>query len=114
MSKRSKKNARLFLAQLSVLIYDNMSDENFGIMEVCYEMDISRAQLHRRLKALTGRSTSHVIRAIRLEKAKDLVKSTNLSISEIASQTGFKNHSYFTASFVGEFGKTPSEMRGNT
>ncbi len=102
-----------FLQKLKAAVLSRISDEAFGIPELCRELAVSRAQLHRKLKALTGRSASHVVRSIRLQQAKELVLASDRNISEIAYETGFKNPSHFTAVFAEEFGRTPTEMREN-
>lgn len=100
-----------FMQKLRRLIHEHLADESYGITDLCLELAVSRTQLHRKLKAITGRPTSHVIRSIRLEKARELILQTSLNISEVAYQTGFGNHSYFSALFAEEFGYTPTEIR---
>lgn len=90
-----------------------MDDESFGIAEICSAIGISRMQLHRKIKALTGKATSRYIRSIRLHKALQLLLQTSLNISEIAYEVGFRNHAYFSATFLEEFGLTPKEAREN-
>ena len=102
---------RAFLSRLKSYILSHLAEEGYGIEEVCLELGISRSQLHRKLKALTGKSASHIIRSIRLEKAKEMVEQTSLNISEIAYLVGFSNPSYFSSSFLGEFGVSPTQMR---
>ena len=74
-------------------------------------MTLSRTQLHRKLKALTGRSTAQYIRIRRLQKAKSLLQNTNLPIGDIADQVGYKDFSHFSRSFSQLFNQTPSETR---
>ncbi len=100
-----------FMHKLRRLIHEHLADETYGITDLCLELAVSRTQLHRKLKAITGRPTTHVIRSIRLQKARELILQTDLNISEVAFQTGFGNHSYFSALFAEEFGYTPTEIR---
>jgi YesN/AraC family two-component response regulator len=100
-----------FIRKLRTAIEDNLSDEHFGIEQLCKAMGISRMQLHRKLKALTNSSASHYIRNIRLEKALKLLRSTDRSVSEIAYEVGFRNPSYFTESFTERYGMPPSKVR---
>jgi CheY-like chemotaxis protein len=100
-----------FLGRLKALIEAHLSEEAFGIPQVCTELGISRTQLHRKLKALTGRKTSHVIRSIRLAHARTMLLTTELNISEIAYEVGFSTPSYFSAVFVEEFSMSPSDLR---
>jgi AraC-like DNA-binding protein len=72
---------------------------------------MSRTQLHRKLKALTGQSTASYIRSIRLQKAKSLLENSDLPIGEIADQVGYKDFSHFSRSFYKEFGTQPNETR---
>lgn len=102
-----------FLQKIRELVESNIDDETFGILQICKALSISRSQLHRKLKALTGRSTSIVIRTIRLQKAKYLLATSNLNVSEIGYATGFLNNSYFTQVFSQEFGDPPSHFREN-
>jgi len=76
MKKRPHHSSFLTLVQTT--LETHLSDENFGIAELCDLLNISRAQLHRKLKKLTGLSTSHYIRSLRLEIAKDLLRNDQL------------------------------------
>lgn len=89
-----------------------LKEENFGIHELCHDLGVSRTQLHRKLTALTGKSTSHVIRSIRMQKAMKLLKDPNLNVSEVGYAVGYSNPSYFTQMFTEEFGSPPSHFRG--
>jgi len=100
-----------FLQKIRQLIEANLEDEKFGIPELCVKLGISRIQLHRKLKALTDQSTSHVIRSIRLQKARTLLQETDLTIAEVAYQIGFKSSNYFSQVFTSEFGKSPTAFR---
>lgn len=102
-----------FLGRLQKIVLTNIDSENFGIKELCRAMHLSRTQLHRKLKSLTGKSTSIVIREIRLQKAKELLIMTDLSISEVAYEVGFTNSSYFTQMFVDTYGVPPSDFKWN-
>ena len=100
-----------FIENLRKIIEENFEDENFGIAELCREAAMSRAQLHRKIKALTGHSTSIFTRSIRLQKAKELLQTTTLNISEIAYTVGFSNPNYFTMVFSEKYGQSPSDFR---
>ncbi|MEO1713947.1 MAG: response regulator, partial [Bacteroidota bacterium] len=101
----------LFLNQLKKLLEENLSDDSYGIPEVCRGLGISRVHLHRKLKALTGESTSQYIRNYRLRKAKILLETKDLNISEVAYSVGFKDPAYFSRTFSELFGESPSESR---
>ncbi len=104
-----KENSFLILVQTT--LETHLSDENFGIAELCELLNISRAQLHRKLKKLTGLSTSHYIRSLRLEIAKELLETPDLNVSEVAFKVGFSSATYFSKVFKAQFGYSPREMR---
>ncbi len=101
-----------FLERLRTVILDNIENEDLTMEDICQLMTTSRSKLHRKLKALTGRPTSHVVRSIRLQYAKQLVLETDLTIAQVAYKSGFKHHSYFTNLFREEFGNSPIDIRG--
>ena len=111
INKKTSPKADSFLDQVHQTLEAHLSDENFGIAELCKILKISRAQLHRKLKKLTGQSTSHYIRSLRLDIAKGLLEKTQLNVSEIAFSVGFSNVTYFSRVFKNEFGFTPKEVR---
>ncbi len=102
-----------FLQRLKSIVLANISDDAFGITEVCAALAISRSQLHRKLKAITGKSTSLIIRSIRLEEAHLRLLDSELTIAEIAYQVGFNNPNYFSTVFSETYGMSPTEMREN-
>ena len=100
-----------FLQKLREILEENLDDEDFGIVQLCRAIGVSRMQLHRKLKALTGKSTSYYIRSIRLHKARELLRTTDLNVSEVAYEVGFRNAAYFSTTFLEEFGMSPNEVR---
>ncbi len=100
-----------FIARVRQEIEDNIDDEFFGIPELCKAIGMSRAQLHRKLKALTGKSTSHFVRAIRLHRAKAILRSSDLNIAQVAFEVGFNDPKYFSRVFNEEYGVTPKAFR---
>jgi AraC-like DNA-binding protein len=76
------------------------------------KMGMSRAQLYRKLSSLTGRSVNEHLNALRLEKAKELLKAGGLNISEVAYEVGFNDPKYFGRVFSEAFGQSPSEFAG--
>ena len=99
-----------FIQKLRAIIEENMEDESFGIMELCRIVGLSRMQVHRKLKALTGNPTTHLIHQVRLQRADQLLRSTDLNISEVAYKVGFPDHSYFTKLFTKQYGHTPTDV----
>ncbi|SMD42762.1 Signal transduction histidine kinase [Aquiflexum balticum DSM 16537] len=100
-----------FLKKLRSIVVAHLESEEFGIGELCKELAVSRTQLHRKLKALTNKSTSQVIRTIRMQEAKNLLLNSALNISEIGYAVGYGNPSHFTQEFTKEFGEAPSFFR---
>ncbi len=101
----------IFLQKIVQIVQENLSDEHFGLPDLCRKAGLSRSQLFRKLKALTGKSTTHFIRSLRLTKGKELLETTDLTVSEIAFEVGFGRPDYFTKTFREEFGISPSEIR---
>jgi TolB-like protein/AraC-like DNA-binding protein/Tfp pilus assembly protein PilF len=106
---QSEKNN--FLARLTEIIEENLSDERFGVNELAREMGMSRSNLHRKLKAVKGVSISSYIRQVRLERAMVSLKQSSSTISEIAFEVGFHSVTYFTKSFHDYYGYAPGEVR---
>lgn len=79
--------------------------------QLSQEAGMSRSQLFRKIKALTGQSPSVFIRALRLERGKELLQTTEMSISEIAYEVGFSTPAYFSDAFLEAFGMRPSQVR---
>jgi transcriptional regulator GlxA family with amidase domain len=101
----------LFLQKLQKTVLENLDDPNLGAEQLCRAVLLSQSQLYRKLNALTGKPPNAFIRKIRLQRALEMLKTTNMNISEIAYATGFNDPNYFSRSFNKEFGKAPIEMR---
>ncbi len=100
-----------FLEQLNTVLEKHLADTELQISFVCRLLGLSRTQLHRKLKAITGLPTSRYIRRYRLQRARQLLQSTDLPVSEIAYQTGFDNLSWFSQAYREAYGQTPSASR---
>lgn len=100
-----------FLSRLTEIIEAHLSDERFGVSELAREMGMSRSNLHRKLKAAKGISLSTYIRQIRLERARDLLKQSPSTVSQIAFEVGFSSVTYFSKCFHDHFGYSPGEIR---
>lgn len=100
-----------FLKKVEALIIENLEQENFGPNELARGLFLSRSQLHRKIKALTDKSTSIYVRMIRLREARKLLALSSLSVSEIAYQVGFKSPIYFSQVYRETFHQSPSEGR---
>ena len=100
-----------FILKIRALIEENMMNAEYGQLQVCKDLGLSRSQLFRKLKALTDKSPSIFIRSIRLQKAKELLQAGELNVSEVAYEVGFTSPAYFSTSFAEEFGVPPIEIR---
>ena len=97
--------------KLKSIVEKHLDNPDFSVPQFCREAGMSRTQLHRKLKALTNKSATIFIRSIRLQKAKELLETTDLNVSEVAYEVGFSNPSYFSTSFFEEFNINPSGTR---
>ncbi len=100
-----------FIDKVEKIILQNLQDESFSVHELAHALHLSRSQVHRKIKALTNLSTAIYVRHIRLQKAKELLASTELGVSEIAYQVGFKSPVYFSQVFKDAFGESPNATR---
>ncbi|MCK5147937.1 helix-turn-helix transcriptional regulator [bacterium] len=107
LQKRTPRE-KAFLHSVVQIIDNCLQDPGFTVENLSREAGYSRSQLHRRLKSITGHSTSHLILSRRLLLAKKLLKEAPLSVAQIAQQSGFGTHSYFTMCFRKVYGITPS------
>lgn len=99
-----------FLTRINRIIHENMSNVQFDVNRLAELMNMSRTQLFRRLKPIIRQSASGYIRSLRLQKAKELLETTEHRVSEVAYLTGFETPSNFTKVFVKTFGMKPSAI----
>jgi len=100
-----------FLKKIREQLEQHLADADFDGPRLARAMLLSEVQLYRKIKALTGKSTAIYMRSIRLHKGLELLRSTSLTVSEIAYDVGFEDPNYFSRTFSQEFGTAPSEMR---
>ncbi|WP_257666119.1 helix-turn-helix domain-containing protein [Parapedobacter tibetensis] len=98
-----------FLAKVTVVVMENLSNERFGVSELAEKMHMSRSNLLRRIKHSTNSSVSRLIREIRLKQGMELLGTTSLSVSEVSHQVGFSGTSYFIKCFREYYGYPPGE-----
>lgn len=108
--KDEKENE--FIQKFRIFVEKNLSDSSMNVETIGAEMGLSRVQLYRKVKALTGSSPVELVRTIRLQKGRLLLQTTDKTISEVAYEVGFSAPSYFTKCFKDEFGISPSELQG--
>lgn len=100
-----------FLSKLNKVIADNLDNCNFDIATICKEVHMSRASLYNKMKALTDISANEYINKFRMEKAIRLIKTTDMSFTEIAEKVGFATSSYFSTAFKQYTGETPTQYK---
>ena len=100
-----------FLARFRAVVRENLADENLSVEQIGAALGLSRVQLYRKVKALTGYSPVELIRITRLKTAEQLLKTTDKTVAEIAYAVGFGTPSYFSKCFKELFGRQPGERR---
>lgn len=103
---------KTFVTRLREIIQQHLADSDFSVEWLGEEIGLSRVQLYRKVKVLTGKTPVELLRKARLMKARTMVTTTDRSIAEIAYATGFTSPSYFNKCFKDEFGVSPGGMRG--
>ena len=99
-----------FLQKVFKTIKENIDNELLSVEDIAAQVGFSRAQLHRKLKALTNKSAGQWVNDIRLQRAKAMLTQNLGSVSEVAYSVGYANLSYFTKSFKEKFGVLPSKV----
>jgi DNA-binding response OmpR family regulator len=97
-----------FIQKTLSFINENISETELSVEILASKVFLSRSQLYRKIKTLTGVSVNEFIRNVRLEKAKELIKLGNNNINEIGYKVGFSSPSYFTKCFKEKFGYLPT------
>lgn len=100
-----------FLMRVKKVVEEHLDDEHFSVEELSKKVGMSRAQLHRKLIALTGKSASRFVRNYRLEHAYQLLENRVGTVSEIAYRVGYSSPAYFTKCFTEDFGISPSQVK---
>ena len=100
-----------FLKQLRKIIQENLSNSDLSVEKIGDEIGLSRVQLYRKVKALTGYSPVEMLRKARLMRARHLLQTTDKSVSEVAYAVGFSTPSYFSKCYKEEFDLQPAQER---
>lgn len=98
-----------FLKQLRKIIQENLADSDLSVEQIGDEIGLSRVQLYRKVKALTGYSPVEIVRKARLTRARHLLQTTERTVSEVAYAVGFSTPSYFSKCYKDEFGENPKK-----
>lgn len=100
-----------FLTKFINAVNTHLSDSDLSVEDIGNEMCLSRVQLYRKVKALTGKSPVEIIREERLRRGHQLLADSSLTISEIAYRVGFSSPSYFTKCYKDLFGMSPTDVQ---
>ena len=97
------------MERIMKVVNENLSDSDFNVEKMCDEVGVSRTQLHRKLKEMTGVPTSEFLRNIRLNEAARLIRERKINITQVSYMVGFANNSHFSTAFKKYFGMSPTE-----
>jgi AraC-like DNA-binding protein len=109
IEKVVKGNDEILMERIMKVINEHLSDSDFNVEVLTSEVGISRAQLHRKMKDMTGLPISEFIRNIRLEQAVRLLKEQKVNVTQVAYAVGFSNLAHFSTVFRKQFGVSPTE-----
>jgi DNA-binding response OmpR family regulator len=98
-----------FMERIMKSVNENLPNSEFNVERLAADTGVSRAQLHRKMKEITGISPSDFIRNIRLEEAARLIRENKTNLSQVAYAVGFTNQSHFSTIFKKQYGMPPSE-----
>jgi len=102
-----------FITRFKEVVESRLADSDISVEDLAADMNLSRVQLYRKVKNLTGSSPVELLRTARLNRAYQLLLTTDKSVSEVAYDVGFTAPSYFTKCFKEEFGMLPGDVRQN-
>ena len=100
-----------FLSRFRALVREHLGDEKLSVEQLGSDLGLSRVQLYRKVKALTGYSPVELVRITRLKAAEQLLKTTDKTVAEVAYAVGFGTPSYFSKCYKELFGHVPGEER---
>jgi AraC-like DNA-binding protein len=100
-----------FLARFREVVEARMEDSEVSVDDLAAEMNLSRVQLYRKVKSITGSSPVELLRTTRLKRAYQMLLTTDKSVSEVAYAVGFTAPSYFSKCFKEEYGMVPGDIR---
>ncbi len=109
-----KGNNDALMERIMKTINANLSDPDFNVERLTADVGISRAQLHRKMKEITGISTGEFIRNLRLEQAARLIREGKINVTQVAYSVGFNNQTHFSTVFKRHYGMTPTEYAEKT
>ena len=101
----------LFIVHFKDVVEARLGDSDLSVDDLAAAMNLSRVQLYRKVKAISGSSPVELLRTARLNRGYQLLLTTGKNISEVAYEVGFTAPSYFTKCFKDEFGVSPSDLQ---
>ena len=101
----------LFIARFREAVEARLDNSDLSVDDLAADMNLSRVQLYRKVKSVTGFSPVELLRTARLSRAYQLLLTTDKSVSEVAYAVGFTAPSYFTKCFKEEYGMVPGDVR---
>ena len=110
-SEQEETPEPLFIVRFKDVVEKRLSDSELSVDDLAAAMNLSRVQLYRKVKAISGSSPIELLRTARLNRGYQLLIQTNKTVSEIAYEIGFTAPSYFTRCFKNEFGVSPSDLQ---
>ena len=97
-----------FLNRVMAAINERLGDSQLGVEDIAAAVGLSRVQLYRKVKAITGSSMNELVRATRLERARELLAAGDMTVTQVAYEVGFSSPSYFTKCYKDHFGMPPT------
>jgi YesN/AraC family two-component response regulator len=100
-----------FLTKMEQMVFENISDPNFGVKDMAFRIGISVSVLYRKLRSLKNITVNKFVKKIRMERAMKLLEAGIYPVNEVAASIGYEDSKYFSREFRKFFGKTPMEVK---
>ena len=97
-----------------MIVDKNIDNSGISVDDIASTMGLSRVQLYRKLKAITNYSPTDLLKIRRLKLADKMLKTSDVTVSEVSYSVGFSSHSYFTKCYREYFGESPSDVQKRT
>ncbi|PWJ55954.1 two component regulator with propeller domain [Dyadobacter jejuensis] len=101
----------VFILKLKKLIFDNLSNPEFGVNDMAFQMGTSVSVLYRKLKTLTGMTVNDFVKTLRMKSALQLLETGTMNVNEVATAVGYNDTKYFSREFKKVYHKNPTEIR---
>jgi len=103
-----------FIDKLRSLVIENISQPNFGVNEIAFQVGMSVSVLYRKVRSLTGMTVNDFMKTIKMQKALQLLESGTYQVNEVALMVGYESVRYFSNEFKKVYGKNPSKFRSQS